>query len=175
MRCGGNVKIYFITAWLRVDMEDKGCIQSLSRGQAGLWSERGESWAQYLLTLKSISSLSRGQNNLHWQKHSSLQKPMPKDGSFRTSSERWWFSSLTTWGMLTTDKLQKPQLSENGPIPWKHLCSQTVNDRGGNALQPSQRYFICWVCVSGSVPGGHGHLLSCDPVTKRLSVSPSGF
>lgn len=86
-----------------------------------------------------------------------------------------WFSSVATWGMQVTVKLQKPQLSENGPIPWKHLCSQTVNDRGGNALQPNQQYLICWACVSGPVPGGHGHLLSCDPVTNRLSVSPSGI
>lgn len=151
---------------------------SLQR-QTRFWSEKSGSWAEYLFTLKTISSLSGGQSNLHSRKHSSLQSPcqrMPSSGMAASEhpQKAQWFSFIATWGMLTTDKLQKPQLSENGPIPWKHLCSQTVNDKGGNACSPTNNTSFA-ERVSGPVPGGHGHLLSCDPVTYRLSVSPSGF
>lgn len=152
MRCNGNMKIYLVTAWLRVNMEDKGFIQSLSRGRPGSDPERADleqstssHWRPSLHCLEDRATFTH-RNTAACKAHAKGCQVVEEAASEHPQKAQW-FSSIATWGMLTIDKLQKPQLSENGPIPWKHLCSQTVNDKGGNALQPSQQFLICWACV----------------------------
>lgn len=117
------MKIYFVTARLKCSMEGKGFIQPLHRGQIQALIRKQQILSTASLHTEECLFTLRRTEQPSLAETQKLVKPVPKGcqvvkmATLEHPQEARWSSSATTWGKLKPGVLQKPQLSENNPVP----------------------------------------------------------